>query len=161
MLTIKSLTILLLISIVLNVILLLIIFYSSTSSIFQINPGSGGVNNTLIGKECVSDSQCLKYWSCLEGKCRCMITKVYHPVCGVDGKTYGNPSEAHCKGIEITYNGECITPSEKKCYACGNTCQLGYMFNPPVCPPTSEQLFNCMYFDGECVREDVFNNKIV
>jgi len=33
--------------------------------------------------------------------------QVYEPVCGVDGRTYGNACEATLEGITIDYNGEC------------------------------------------------------
>ena len=37
----------------------------------------------------------------------CICTKQYDPVCGVDGKTYGNACEAACEKVRINYRGEC------------------------------------------------------
>jgi hypothetical protein len=40
----------------------------------------------------------------IEG-CFCIL--VYSPVCGADGKTYGNRCEAECNGVKVLYEGEC------------------------------------------------------
>ncbi|NUN11355.1 hypothetical protein HUU53_01790 [Candidatus Micrarchaeota archaeon] len=43
----------------------------------------------------------------------CVCTQQYSPVCGVDGKTYGNDCQANCASIEVAYEGECTVPTEQ------------------------------------------------
>jgi len=57
---------------------------------------------------CDNDHDCPVGWICQEGVCeRCVCAEIYAPVCGVDGRTYGNACEARCAHVRVAHEGEC------------------------------------------------------
>ncbi len=56
-----------------------------------------------------SDDRVFK--SCSQSFDSIECVEVYKPVCGVDGKTYGNSCSAAQAGVPVAYEGECGSPS--------------------------------------------------
>ena len=82
---------------------------------------------------------------------------VYAPVCGCDGKTYGNSCEAASKSVSVAANGACAAnPAPKTCGGiAGIACGTGQYCNYPSeakCG-AADQTGTCTAIPGSCTLE--------
>jgi hypothetical protein len=80
---------------------------------------TGGACAGIVGTQCAASTDFCKL---TEGQCNfpdaggtCttkpqVCTRDYRPVCGCDGKTYGNPCAADAAGVSVQAKGECPKP---------------------------------------------------
>ena len=81
----------------------------------------------------------------------CLCPHVYLPVCGVDGRSYGNACQAGCAGVEIDHRGEC---KDKEC-SDNQDCRGDQICYPPTarCQPSCKVL--CIERDPVCGTDGV------
>jgi hypothetical protein len=108
---------------------------------------------------------------CADPGCRCICgcPEIYEPVCGADGRTYPNPCEATCAGVEIAYRGECVDfcggiagfpcPEGEVCNLVDPSCSVSDLAGtcvgePEACPQIYEPVCGCdgITYPNDCER---------
>ena len=107
--------------------------------------GGGGLCRTVSEGRCARNADCPRPTLCLGGRCEEVgCPAVYAPVCGVDGRTYGNTCEAEVARVRVAYAGECrqapegcVAPNPAGCTQSG--CGVGEtcVRDPEGCAPSA------------------------
>ncbi len=87
---------------------------------------------------CTSDADCRGDRVCDDGECvadedpdECICPAIEAPVCGADGRTYGNSCQADCEDVEIEHEGRCSEDCEP--VACRLFCDDGFKVGEDGC----------------------------
>ena len=88
-----------------------------------------------------------------------MCNNMYSPVCGCNGKTFGNDCEAASTGQNVLAKGECVTGPQLKWFAtCGDVVCKGYQSKGlPLCNAGQVEGGGCDYAGQLCDPQDGCN----